>query len=151
MALQHTEFQLDQDVTIHVLHHDDRNDSMESAIEVQLKKDTIRNHHDVKDAIKRALGDNESRPVERVWQAVKADDGSIVRNLNVADMSTGQFKESIRGSRTNNGVLFLWYDQNTSPPTSPRSGSPEEGWLPIKFTFHASPLFLFYFHTFCTF
>ena len=118
-------FQLEQDMTITVLHHDDRNDPTQAPIDVHLKKNTFLDHNYIKLAIKGALGDLDERDVSRVWQASKTADGLINRTNNLADMTAEVFKNVIHLG-AENCEPFLWYDKNASPQNS-RSGSPSEG------------------------
>jgi hypothetical protein len=115
-------FQLEQDMTITVLHHDDRN-SPQKAVKVNLKKDQVHNHRDVKRAIQEG-GDFWGRNVKRVWQATRSPDGNLMRSIDVANMSAIDFNEAIRSS-AKDGVPFLWYDEPTSPRSSPIQ--PSEG------------------------
>jgi hypothetical protein len=118
-------FQLEQDMTITVLHHDDRNDPMQASIDVYLKKNTILDHNYIKLAIKEALGDLDERVVARVWQARKTANGLINRTDDIANMTAGHLKNVIHLG-VENREPFLWYNKNASPPSS-RSGSPSEG------------------------
>ena len=114
-------FQLEQDMTITVLHHDDRNDPTQAPIDVHLKKNTILDHNYIKLAIKGALGDLNERVVARVWQARKTADG-LNRTDDIANMTAEVFKSVIHLGAENREP-FLWYDKNASPQNS-RSGSP---------------------------
>jgi hypothetical protein len=112
-------FQLEQDMTITVLHHDDRN-SPQLAVEVNLRRYQVHDPITLKRAIKDAVGDFWERDVLRVWQATRSLNGNIKRSIDVANMSAIDFNEAIRSS-SKDGVPFLWYDELTSPRSSPIS------------------------------
>ena len=122
---QTAQIHLENDVTITVLHHDDRNDSTKVPVQVTLKKSEVASHTNVKRAIKSAVFDDfwlDDGNVERVWQATRAN-GKLKRHIDLANMSPDQFKEAVRLS-VQDKIPFLWYHQAGSPQGSGRN-SPE--------------------------